>query len=296
MSQTELTLQAAYNAPDPGIYQGVTFEEYIKWPYVNNSSLTHALRSMAHYRQNLDGPVVPQSDAMLFGVLSHLGAFEPLRLAECFAVMPDYAAELLVDYKIPRASKLYKEKVAAFTEANSGKTVVDEAVYRRMVEMVTSLWENTRACIYFNHNADIEVSIVWDDRETELRCKARLDVCDRYMKRIVDLKTTIDASVFEKSIGRYHYYRQGAFNLDGIYAATKDTYSFHLVAVEKEAPYGVRSGMLSYEAIVAGRMEFRPLLRKIAAARESDDWPGYEDPDEWRLPAWAQFAAESQGT
>jgi hypothetical protein len=44
---------------------------------------------------------------------------------------------------------------------------------------------------------------------------------------------------------------------------------------------------MSEDAIDQGRSEYRKLLQQIADAKESEEWPGYEPPDEWNLPAWA---------
>ena len=39
-------------------------------------------------------------------------------------------------------------------------------------------------------------------------------------------------------------------------------------------------------ALIVGNEERTRLMRDIAEAYERDEWPGYENPDEWTIPDW----------
>ena len=74
--------------------------------------------------------------------------------------------------------------------------------------------------------------------------------------------------------------------------ATGKRHDFGIVAVESEAPFGVRAAPVSEQALCVGRLEYRQALRGIANARQSHVWPGYSNPDAWQLPAYASPACE----
>ena len=274
--------------PEPGIHQDIPFEEYVEWDAVNNSSLTRAARSMAHYRY---APPQAETKALRFGKLCHSGALEPLLIPKHYVVMPDLAEGIRradgTEYASPRATAEYKRRAAEFKEANADKEVVDQDTYDTMMGVVDALLAHERAREYLYAPDPSEVSIVWDDPETGIRCKGRIDRLQLRASRLSDLKTTIDASQFERSVFRFAYHRQGAFYVDGMRVLTGEDFAFALVAVERDKPFGVRAAPLHSEALVEGRIEYRRLLRAIAQARQTGEWKGYEDPDCWRLPAYA---------
>ncbi len=74
--------------PSIGIYHDVPIEEYLSWPYVNNSSLGPTERSMAHYRAALRNPGPPTA-AMRLGSFLHAGVLEPLAIAARFVARPE---------------------------------------------------------------------------------------------------------------------------------------------------------------------------------------------------------------
>ena len=248
--------------PEPGIYHDVDFEEYLSWDAVNNSSLHPAERSMAHFAAQ--EPVEP-TEAMQFGSLVHCGRLEPDCLAQRYVVTPDFATQVRrpdgSPYANPRASGEYKRLVAEFEEENAGKEIVSQEKYMQMLGMLTSLANSVRANEYLGPG-DAEVSIVWDDRDTGVRCKARLDKWSHPHRRIADLKTANDASDFERAIFNYRYHRQAAFYVDGAAALTGKGHSYCLVVVEKTPPYGVRC------ADVRGSRGSRP--RPVQAAAGAD--------------------------
>ena len=112
------------NCPEPGIYADTPDEVYFGWDAVNNSSLSPALRSMAHYRAALETKRPPTA-AMEFGRFVHTVVLEPELLAARYVVTPDLVAELEGEYKNPKATKEYREKLAAFHELHTDKEVIE---------------------------------------------------------------------------------------------------------------------------------------------------------------------------
>jgi len=280
--------------PDPGIYPDVADVDYFAWDAVNNSSMGPALRSMKHYKAALDRPRTA-TPAMEFGRFVHQVVLEPELLAANYVVMPDFAEELRDQYKNPRATKVYKERVAEFRETNAGRECVDVEWYDHALAMIGAVKACPRAALWLRGEGETETSIVWNDPLTGLRCKARIDkrTGDNVEEQcLIDLKTTADASKFDRSMVAFGYARQAAFYRDGMELIDGVPYDFAFVAVEKEPPYATLSGICSDELMAYGRREYQGILRRICEGRAYDKWPGYDQPAELDLPSWAYQAED----
>jgi hypothetical protein len=270
---------------EPGVYFEVPFDEYLSWPLVNNTLLSQAARSLAHFRfaEQTDGD--ESTAAMRLGSIIHAGVLEP----ESLAVLPRFEEEIRrkdgSEYANPKATTAYKQCVADFEAANAGKRIASAGEHESIVGIRESIAEHDRAAEFMD-DGSVEVSIVWDDANSGIRLKARLDKWSKAQRRIVDLKTSRDASDFERSIFKYAYHRQASLYVDGIRALTGHRHEFAIVAVETEPPYCVRAAPVSTNALEDGRTEYKLLLQKIAACRRTGEWPAYENPDCWDLPDW----------
>lgn len=273
----------------PGVYRNVEFREYCKWDAINNSSLGAAKQSMLHY--HTQGPM-EDTPSLRFGRFVHAGKLEPMQALKHYAVMPAFETDLAGSYKVPKASKEYKDKVAEWTEMNRDREIVTQDELARMVCCLQSVASNPTAAGYFA-GCEYELSLCWEDDHTGLLCKARLDAWQARKRRITDLKTTRDGSSFEKAIVNYDYHRQAAFYVDGACRALgEDIREFCFVAVESYSPYGCRAAPMAEDAIDIGREQYKMILSQIATCRIADAWPGYPNPDCWDLPEWAKSGSE----
>lgn len=275
-------------APEPGIYVGIPFAEYLTWDAISNSRINLARRSLLHFRE---AAPVEQTDALKLGSFVHCGVLEPEAVALRYIVMPafeNYPDNKTRDGKQSRSvsTEWYKAKVDEFRRVNADKEPIEPATYKTLLGINRAIARNARASKWLSEPGDTEVAIVWTDEETGLRCKARLDFKRRDEPDVTDLKTSRDAQGFSKAIATYGYHRQGAHYLAGVESCYGTARDFNIIAVEPTPPYGVRSAPLSEDAIETGRSEVRQALRAIADAYSSDEWPGYEDPSSWCLPAY----------
>jgi hypothetical protein len=269
--------------PGPGIYEDIPFAVYLGWPYISNSSLTPAERSMQHYRI---GKPVEETQAMRLGSLIHCGKLEPLEIVNRYVVMPDFQVRKPDggEYLNPKASAAYKAEVAEFKRQNASKEIVLQAEYDRLIGAVTALNRNARAREYLEGDGPTEVSFVWDDPATGLRCKGRCDKLNMVSRVIADLKTTENAADFAWLIKKRRYHRQGAMYQDALQVLTGCRFDFAIVAAESVDPFLVRSAKVSDAALAQGRASYQILLKQIAACHASGEWPGYDEPDFWELP------------
>lgn len=273
------------DGPPPGIYEDTPFADYCEWPYVNNSSLGELLKSPAHYQHARDNPR-PDNPAFAFGRFLHGNALDPATLNSTFVIEPDLTSG--IDSTRPKSTKLYKERYAKFLESVGDKELVSAEWFQDAQCMLQQMWQHDRAREYLGHSGPAEVSIVWDEPTTGLRCKCRFDKWDRLHNRVVDIKTSADVTDFERSMGKFAYHRQAAFYVDAARAASGGAdHNFAIVAMDKTAPFVVRAAVLDQKSIDAGRRQYQKLLGTLQECHEAGTWPGPTDPPFWTVPDWA---------
>jgi len=276
-------------APPPGIYLNVDPESYFSWDYVSSSKLSLMARSPSHYRAGFQSE---PTKAMSFGSLAHCAMLEPLAIIQRYTFLPDYSRDeenITADgsRSYSRATKYVRAKEEAFRAVNRGKEIVEESDFNRMVGISTAL-SNCELMRGLMSAGQPEVSIVFDDPETGLRCKSRCDWLHvgKGGSVLLDLKTTADASEFERSILKYGYSRQLAFYRRAVELSTGERPAVWIACVETSAPFGHRVAPMDPETLAIGETELDELLQRVAECQACDTWPGYAHPDAWRLPEW----------
>ena len=258
--------------PEPGIYPDVPEDEYHAWDAMSQSWLgVLDTTTPKHFRHRRLHPPAPTA-AMRFGTVLHTLLLSPFDFGTRFAIAPNAKKNVIAG----------KKKWAAFEEALDGREPVTSADYRKASAMAKAIRAFGPADNLLT-GGQAEMSVVWDDDETGIRCKLRTDYWNSPL--IVDVKTTLDANpdVFTRSLWNYGYHRQVAMYLDGMPGAD----DFMFVAVEKTPPYDVLirpAGKTIYEA---GRMSYKRALFLLKDCRERDEWPGYgESTKPLDFPEW----------
>jgi hypothetical protein len=273
-------------ALEPGIYEGIPFEEYLAWDAVSNSRLSLFNRSPRCYK---NGFAIEPKPYLQLGRLIHCGVLEESAFAQRYAICPDYASD--PDNKTESGSpskasttKYVKAKVAEFTEQNCDSEIVPLEWYESTLAIVRELAANKDAHKTLNDPGYTELSIVWD--HNGILCKARLDkTCER-LGRITDLKSCQNIDKFPSSIVNYGYHRQMAHYVAGWYSLTGELFEPWLIAVESSQPHMVQAAALAPEALSVGQAERLALLDELRRCQRADDWPAKENPRQWNLPSW----------
>ncbi len=276
----------------PGIYEDVPFEDYCRWGAVNVSTLKQMRISPAHYLASWQGLLHKDSKPMRFGRLVHTGQLEPLTLAERYAVVPDYhlMPENVKKDGGPSKSKgttYYKNKRAAFEQANENKEIVEHDDYQNMYRTVLAVSANERASGLLNQRGRYELSICWEDPNTQLLCKARIDKELAKDGGIADLKTTRDPEWFNWDLWKFGYHLQAAWYRKGWAIATgRAKEPFWLVAVGPgDSPVCTSlAAPVSGDLLHIGETEIIQLLGKVRGCMDEDNWPNIEQPEEWTGP------------
>lgn len=270
----------------PERIENLPFHEYQKLEGVNQTTLKQLLLSPAHYRAALTAEH-KDTPAMRLGRLVH-------DLALGVADFSDGAFRI-ASQNLKRTKKkewaLFEESTArAFPHAE----LVTHEEYKEAMRILRGLLFNdgVNGALSRCSDANCELSIRWQDEETGIICKARLDmVCDD-APLILDLKTTNDASpaAFSKTIANFGLHIQAAFycmGVDALSAWPNIPHRFGFLAVEKKPPYLAAYYALKDAALDEGKSIVRELLAELKHCREEETWPGYpEEAQVIDLPPW----------
>jgi hypothetical protein len=139
-----------------------------------------------------------------------------------------------------------------------------------------------------------EVSLFWQDEDSGVACKARVDRIAPGWKHLIDLKTCASAAprAFQARAFDDGHFLRAAWYLEGAIAVTgtlPDSYIF--VCVEKDPPHVVSCFTLDERALAWGAQIMRRALRRFARCQAAQDWrAGYvQDITTLGLPSWSEY-------
>lgn len=281
-------------APKPGFYKGVPFDEYAAWDAVNSHILVGFARGTpAHVRHELlNGGAEPTSRLEL-GWLLHLAVLEPGR----------FDSEIVVPPKVDRRTKVGKETWERFQAANVGKGFVDADTRQKVLRMRAALQQHPSAGEFLKSAGANEVSLVWEEPEVGVICKARIDRVGMIgaWPIVGDVKSARSAARrgFERAIYDYGYHIQAQHYLAGLQrlAPIREGQPFRrfcFFVVESEAPHCVAVYELDESALVAAEQDRQRFLKTWRQCVETGVWPAYPDGvDLISLPPWAYKVMEA---
>lgn len=125
-----------------------------------------------------------------------------------------------------------------------------------------------------------ELTLIWEDEDTGLLCKARLDLCDPQARNIADLKKSrhADADWFGGAVGTFGYHIQDAWYRRGAESCMDGgiwNFDFVVVELNKGEKNGVQVLTLDDEAKRVGEATMQSALDVAAMCMEKNVWPMY---------------------
>jgi len=299
---------------DPGNYTDVPFEEYIKIDAINHSMLTKFMNeSPFHFKYKMENGLYGDTDALAEGRVIHEAVLEPDKFDEKYEEEPNDWR----DYKpfLNKKEKNYCERkeVEAGKEGEGGMSFIAKnsnawnainqiflnKLDEKGMEPISTelLWKCRQINNNLGHNEKVqqifedstfEVTMVWIDEETGLKCKGRLDVNSNKKGYACDLKKVRSANPnwFASDVRKYHYNSQAAFYMDGATTLGMEEFkAFIWLACEAEDPFYILpiytradgSKFGASEWITSGRTWYRNAIEKLNYCRETGDWHGYHD-------------------
>lgn len=205
---------------------------------------------------------------------------------------------VVVDAGDWRSKKAQEEKAAARADG-AVPLLVHE--YEQVQAMAEAIRQHPFAGPLFAGDGQPEVSLVWGDPDTGVRCRARIDWLrkPRSGRRLVlpDLKTTTDASPdgIAKSIARFNYHQQAEWYQTGVRACglAPDGVAFVLLFQEKTPPYVITPVQIPDADLMLAAAKNARAREKFRDCTASGVWPAYADqPLYISLPPWASIRDE----
>lgn len=259
------------DAKGHGLVKGLPEDLYHRTrALVSKSSLDKIAQTPSHYRYHLANPVVP-TRAMVTGSALHTVVLEPDLFKQKFVVMPEFG-----NMRTNLAKAKRDEWIA---EYGSGKTYLTAEEMATVIGMADSLRMHPTVRILLA-DFEPEVTIVWTDEETGLKCKGRIDALSRYAGGIpVDIKSARDASEsgFMRAAHNRRYHVQDSTYIGGLRANGSEARNFILPAVESKPPYAVGVYQFRSPSLIAGDELRRRDMRTLAKCLKTDHWPGYTE-------------------
>jgi hypothetical protein len=255
------------NIPDP---------DYRAIKALSKSSLTHFLKSPAHYLASTETPK-ETTDAMMFGTAYHAYVLTPDRFAENVVMKPEWDAR----------TKEGKAIKAEFEASLGRKVYINDKQLDAIKAMKAALMEHKVASKLLAGLTDTEMAIESDyhpmhPKPGSVRIKGLLDGWDHNTATIIDLKTCKDASPegFKWACKDFRYDMQEVQYRALINAAFKsDTHGgvdrFVFIAQEKEPPYAVACYTLSHRTLMTAYDEWRVAVHNFGECQTNAVWPGY---------------------
>ena len=215
---------------------------------ISNSRLNAFKKSPKHFIQYLTDKQ-PETAAQRFGKAFHMYILQPEQFVTAYAVAPP----------TERRSKLGKEIYEQFMVDHVGKDIITTDDMDSIHRMADALQQDTMANELITNLIHRENDRQWMNDETMTPMRGIIDgVGSTYM---IDLKTTADADPFNfyNTAIRSGYHRQAAIYLD----SDTEPMDFYIIAVEKDAPFGISIHELDYDLIMKGRDEFIRLIEDL---------------------------------
>ena len=266
---------------EPGIYYGISNENYHAGPGVSKSQLDDIADTPALYLWRKNAPVdTTKTKTLDLGTAFHCRVLEPEEFSNRFIVAPEFN----------RRTNAGKEEEKAFLMecASTGKMVITAEEGRKIELMYQSVMALPLGQWLVESAGHAESSIYWEDPETGILCRCRPDKIIPEFHWIMDVKTTADIQRFKTAYYDYRYHVQDAFYSDGYEAqfGVQPTFVFLVASTTIECGrYPVEIFMMGEEAKLAGQLEYHRNLRTLADCLNTDEWQAIKT---LSLPRWAK--------
>jgi hypothetical protein len=250
--------------------------EYFSIDAVSQSGINQFLKSPAHYKLwKFRKP--EQTSAMKFGSAVHCAFLEPDRFEAAYTYSD-----------LDKRTKLFKE----FEEKNKDKIILTQNEMETILGMRSVFQQSKYKDLLSEHGSATEQAVIWTDKESGLKCKAKIDYMNIETNTLLDLKTTTESrpEIFIQHAARLGYHVQAAFYKHALEISDLKVDHVKLLVMEKEAPFVVAVYNADKALLEKGTDLFRQALIGIKYCEENNYWPmpNYTEEEQLlKLPDWA---------
>ena len=261
---------------NPGLYDNMSFEDYLAIPAISSSSIKAGCRTMAHMAHQWTNKIEP-TPVMQFGTLTDTLLFEPATFAARFFVTPD---------KIDRRKKT---QIAEWEALAGGRDLIDPETLARSRATIAGIYKHKTAAKLLTTPGLAQLVAVWHDPATGLLCKAR---ADRAVVGVIGLDVKCSHSAapadFARTATNLRYAIQAAHYEDGFEVVTGIKTPWVFVVIEDDEPHKCATYTLPPDVMACARQSIRRITHAFAEAQQTGDWSGYPDEVvELPMPPWA---------
>lgn len=256
-----------------GIHDDVPELDYHADPALSASGAKTLLHSPARFAWERENGT-KASDAMDLGTLVHTLV---LRSRDKRLVVCPF------DSMRTKAAQEWAEQMAA-----ERRIVVTHKQVRQAIAIAKAVRAHPLAGAIFTDGRP-EVTLVWDDPETGVRMRGRIDWLRA--NAIVDLKTVgryggSELGMFGRQAANLDYPMSAANYVAGVAALTGETLPFITVTVEVEPPYFITVGVYDEADLLEGHGRMREAIEEFARRSESGVWIDPPQIETIPIPGW----------
>lgn len=251
----------------------IDFATYKYIDAVHFSALKHMAKSPLHYDWARRNPS-EDTPGRLKGRGTHTAVLEMDRF--------------LVDFALFKGKVRRGKEWDAFVAVHPEDNILKLPEYEHCLRVAKAIRSNPEAGALLN-GAETEKTIEWIDKETGLRCKARIDIWnDGTVADVKGVKST-DGHLLASEIARQEYYCQLALYIGGMETILgTDGIRGALICAEHAGPHDVAVVEPDDGSMEAARAKVRGWLNRVAECTKSGKWPGrYDKRQLIALPPWA---------
>ncbi len=286
--------------PD-GWHEDVPMPTYIADPALSSSGELKIDNTPKEYKHDQDNER-EETAAMIEGTALHLAVLEPNLFDDYYVVLGQCEAYKKDDTRCTNEGIYYRDGMSYCgvrshdpyekEPMEPGIHILKDSQMERLRHATEAVLSHKIASQYFRGQGRSELTGIWTDPATGVRCKIRIDREIARASHHVDLKYTqfLSDEGFRRQAGKMGWVRRSAFYRRGMAALGRPADASIIIAAQNGAPHDCRSFLLNEEQIARFAAKIDGSLAKYAHCLDTDEWPGYPqilEPmklKEWDMP------------
>lgn len=275
---------------EDGIHYDIPFTDYLSIDALSQSGIKRLMKSPAHYLVKTES-----TPAMELGRAIHAIVLEGRHPTDVAALKPASRKPTDTQRNAKNPSVESMRAMAEWEEfaaRSEGKVVLSHVEFGCMVAITESIRRSDCAQQFLGQLGRAEVTMVWTDPETGVRCKGRIDWLTE-AGIPCDLKTCRDASpsAFGRHAWNMGYVHQDQFYRTGLQALTgQRPETFVIVAAETDEPYCVAAYYSDEAACERAQVDIVRASLVYSHCKATHHWPAVyagAPIKQLRVPGWA---------
>ena len=308
VQEENFTVPWPKDLPKPGLHHDVSFDDYLKWPAISQSTLKVGREiSWLHCKTILDGKMPERnSDALNFGKAIHMYLLEPDRFGKSFSISTPCCAEISSGTNKGKAcgnkgthkgqsGKWYCGLHAKSREAVKVPSYLTEGELKRIKTMSDRIKGTICEKIMRQRGgAEVSATAHLDGFPIKIRLDYFAEKTPKNPSVIIDLKKVQAGYTTRydllKKIRDYGYDFQAACYVKVVQELTGETPAYFWAFYEDGEPHELIFRQASSEMLRVGYVKFDDAWRSYRHNVQHNFWPGCDhyvpeqlDPEDWEI-------------